>query len=66
MALEVLGSDDHLNGAGGVSTFLLGPTSLDNSIGSCNFPWRVHDLGDTGSTGSSFALWTPPPFCSAI
>ena len=42
-APEVLGSDDRLNGAGGVSTFLLGPTGPDNSIGSCNFPWCVHD-----------------------
>ena len=65
-APKVLGSDDRSNGAGGVSTFLLEPTGPDNSIGSYNFPWCVHDPGDIGSTGSGFALWTPPPFCSAI
>ena len=60
------GSDDRLNDVGGVSTFLLGPTSPDNFIGSCNSPWYVRGPGGIGNIGSGFALWTLPPSYSAI
>ena len=60
------GLNDYWNGAKGASAFLFGPTGLDNSIGSYNFLWCVHDPGDIDNTGFGFALWAPSPFCSAI